>query len=169
MKRLLTLDREDYTPEMPLRVKYSTRAVIQRDGRIAVQHGAKGDYKILGGGVDEGESLQEALCREVQEESGLIVIPESIRELGEVLEKRRDIFAPEEIYECHSVVFSCGVLDKVTETKMTESEIAAGYHLDWVTPEEFLAGNEPFCGNQFWSYRDMELVRLLLESGEIKV
>lgn len=168
MKRLLTLDRGDYTPGMPVYVKYSTRAVILRDGRLATQHGAQGDYKLLGGGAEENESLRAALCREVREESGLIVIPESIREIGEVLERRRDLFVPGEIYECHSYVFACEVREQMTETKMTESEIAAGYHLDWAAPEEFIAGNLPFCESRIWSYRDSEIVRLLLESGEIK-
>lgn len=72
--------------------KYSTRGVIIRDGKIATQHGSAGDYKILGGGVEPGEKLEDALIREVGEESGLIVIPESIRPIGEIVERRRDLF-----------------------------------------------------------------------------
>lgn len=168
MKRLLTLDKGNYTPEMPVHIKYSTRAIITRDGRIAAQRGAAGDYKLLGGGVDEGETVREALCREVQEESGLVVIPESICEIGEVLERRRDLFEQGEVYECHSLVFSCEVQDCMTETKMTQSEIDKGFRLVWATPEEIICGNEPFCESQPWSYRDREIVRLLWKDGEMR-
>ncbi len=78
--------------ECPCSKKYSTRGVIIRDGKIATQHGSAGDYKILGGGVEPGEKLEDALIREVGEESGLIVIPESIRPIGEIVERRRDLF-----------------------------------------------------------------------------
>ncbi len=169
MKRMLTLDKGNYTPEMPVYIKYSTRAIITRGSRLAAQRGNAGDYKLLGGGVDAGETVQTALCREVQEESGLVVIPESIREIGEVMERRRDLFEPGAVYECHSLVFSCEVLEGMTETRMTQSEIDKGYRLVWVTPEEFISGNEPFCESQPWSYRDREIVKLLCrdERGEL--
>ena len=73
MKLLLTLDEHNYTQDMTVYEKYSTRAVIIRNGRIATQHGAAGDYKILGGGVEPGEDLHAALIREVQEETGLTI------------------------------------------------------------------------------------------------
>ena len=98
MQILLTLDKKDYEEGMPVFEKYSTRGVIIRDGKIATQHGSAGDYKILGGGVEPGEKLEDALIREVGEESGLIVIPESIRPIGEIVERRRDLFEKNKIY-----------------------------------------------------------------------
>ena len=65
MQILLTLDKKDYEEGMPVFEKYSTRGVIIRDGKIATQHGSAGDYKILGGGVEPGEKLEDALIREV--------------------------------------------------------------------------------------------------------
>lgn len=166
MRTLLTFDRNDYSSDMPVREKYSTRAVIVRDGRIATQHGAAGDYKLLGGGVEPGEEYRMALCREVQEESGLIVIPESIRELGMITERRRDIFKPEEVYVCHSLFYICDVKDEMTATHMTESEIAKGYHLAWATPQEILDGNAAFCESQPWIYRDTEFIKWLLTTDK---
>lgn len=159
MRILLTLDRNDYSPDMPVREKYSTRAVIVREGRIATQRGLAGDYKLLGGGVEPGEDYGESLCREVQEESGLIVMPDSIREIGEIIERRRDIFEPGEVYVCHSLFYLCRVKDEMTEPNMTQSEITKGYHLTWATPEEIVAGNAAFCECQPWIYRDTEFVK----------
>ena len=163
MKLLLTLDEHNYTPDMTVYEKYSTRAVIIRNGRIATQHGAAGDYKILGGGVEPGEDLHAALIREVQEESGLVVIPESIREIGEIVERRRDIFEPDKIYVCHSCFFFCDAKAEMTQTHMTESEIEKGFHLEWATAQEIIDGNEPFCETQPWSFRDREFVKMLVE------
>lgn len=163
MRILKTIDRKDYTDQMPVFEKFSVRGVILREGRLAVQQSAAGDYKILGGGVEKGETLQEALLREVQEESGLVVIPESIREIGEIVERRRDLFEPDVVYVCHSCFFLCDARQEMTQTHMTESEAEKGFHLVWATPEEIIAGNEPFCDSQPWSYRDREFVRMLPE------
>ena len=105
MRTLKTIDSHNYTEDMPVFEKYSVRGVIVRDGKIAVQQSAAGDYKILGGGVEEGETFEQALIREVQEESGLKVIPDSIREIGEIVEKRTDIFDSSMVYVCHSCFF----------------------------------------------------------------
>ena len=115
MKTLLILDKKDYTEDMPVFEKFSTRAVIIRNGKIATQHGNAGDYKILGGGVEPGEDLHEALIREVQEESGLVVIPSSIQTIGEIVERRRDIFDPNMVYVCHSCFFFCDAEEKMVE------------------------------------------------------
>lgn len=163
MKTLLILDKKDYTEDMPVFEKFSTRAVIIRNGKIATQHGNAGDYKILGGGVEPGENLHEALIREVQEESGLVVIPSSIQTIGEIVERRRDIFDPNMVYVCHSCFFFCDAEEKMVATHMTESEIAKGFHLEWATPQEILDGNKPFCSQQPWSYRDSEFIRMLPE------
>lgn len=163
MKLLLTIDEQNYTPDLVVCEKFSTRAVIMRNGKIATQRGAAGDYKILGGGVEPGESLHTALIREVQEESGLVVIPDSIREIGEIVERRRDIFEPNKIYVCHSCFYFCDAEETLRDTHMTASEIAKGYQLSWATPEEIIRGNEPFCASQPWSYRDSRFIQMLPE------
>ena len=151
MQILLTLDKKDYEEGMPVFEKYSTRGVIIRDGKIATQHGSARDYKILGGGVEPGEKLEDALIREVGEESGLIVIPESIRPIGEIVERRRDLFEKNKIYVCHSCFFFCDAKAEMTQTHMTE------------TAQEIIDGNEPFCETQPWSFRDREFVKMLVE------
>ena len=163
MRILKTIDKGDYTSDMPVYEKYTVRGVIIREGKIAVQQSKAGDYKILGGGVEQGEGLADALLREVQEESGLIVIPESIRPIGEIVEKRRDLFDSSMIYLCHSCFFFCDAKERLEAMHMTASEQEKGFHLVWVTPEAMIKGNEPFCETQPWSYRDREFVRMLPE------
>lgn len=163
MRILKTIDKGDYTSAMPVFEKFTVRAVIIREGKLAVQQSKEGDYKILGGGVEQGESLTDALQREVEEESGLLVIPETIRPIGEIVEKRRDLFDPSMIYLCHSCFFFCETREQIEAMHMTESEQEKGFHLVWAAPEEIIKGNEPFCETQPWSYRDREFVRMLPE------
>ncbi len=162
MKKLRILDQKNYTDDMPIIERYSVRGIIVRDGRIAMQQGGEGQYKILGGGMDVGETIEQTLIREVREESGLIVIPDSIIEIGEIEEKRQDRFEHEKIYHCHSLFFFCDAREEMTETSMTLSEMEKGFHLEWATPEEIISGNQRFV-DQPWIDRDTVFVRMLFE------
>ena len=83
MRALFEIDTNDYDPKGPAFVRPSVRGIILRDGKVAMVHSLKYDYyKFPGGGIEAGETRPQALTREVLEESGLQVRPESIREYG---------------------------------------------------------------------------------------
>ncbi len=67
------------------------------------------------------EDFETALSREVLEEGGLILCPGSMQLLGEIEEKRRDLFETDKIYHCHTYFFACAVEERTTEPHMTES------------------------------------------------
>ena len=71
MQTIMILDEKNYTEAMPVFERFVVRALIEKDGLFAMQQGKSGEYKIPGGGMDEGETIVEALMREVQEETGL--------------------------------------------------------------------------------------------------
>ena len=164
MKRLLTLDLKDYNDDMPVFEKHTVRAVILRDGRLSMQLGANGEYKIPGGGVEGGESHIATLEREVREETGLLVIPDSIEEIGEILEIRQDHFRKGTKYICHSYFYFCDVMEQTVETQMTASEMAKGFHPVWEYPEVICRANDAIQ-TQPWQIRDTEFVRMLLEGS----
>ena len=158
MQQILVLDEKNYTADMPVFEKTGVRAIIEKDGLFAMQKSSRGEYKIPGGGVDDGETLEEALLREVQEEVGLQVIPESMEELGEILEMRRDIFNKELKYIAHSLHYLCKVKDERVETSMTESEKRKGFHLSWVDIDTIIAANEALMSEK-WQLRDVEFLK----------
>ena len=166
MERLLTLDLKDYTDDMPVFEKHTVRAIIMRDGRLSMQLSGRGEYKIPGGGVEGDESHVVALQREVREETGLIILPESVREIGEILELREDVFSKGTKYICHSYFYFCDVEDRTVETQMTDSEIAKGFHPIWEYPEVICRVNDAIQ-TEPWQKRDTEFVRMLLD-GRIR-
>lgn len=96
MRRFLTLRQQDVigVKDEPINRdsffhRISVRAVIRdaTSGYIPLMHSVKRQYyKLSGGGVDDGETLQQALEREVLEETGCVVKITS--EIGETIEYR---------------------------------------------------------------------------------
>ncbi|MBQ4523749.1 MAG: NUDIX domain-containing protein [Lachnospiraceae bacterium] len=160
MNTIFTLDHKDYEEEMSLVERYAVRALICKNGLWAMQKSAAGDYKIPGGGVEEGESFEEALVREVREETGLIVIPDSIREIGEVQEIRKDSFEQDKKYIAHSLHYFCEVKEEVTETSMTENELNRGYTFHWERLDNIIQNNEE-VQKEMWTIRDTKFLKWL--------
>ena len=79
------MDKKDYADCTHLCSRDSARSIVIRDGKIAMIHSQKYHYyKFPGGGIEEGEDPIGAMIRETREETGLIVIPETVREYGYV-------------------------------------------------------------------------------------
>ena len=95
-KILLVLDKKDYEDGMPVFERKCVRAIIEKNGKIAVQRGRAGDCKILGGGMDGEEDFETALSREVLEEGGLIVMGNEGNGIGDEVERliNRKLYIP---------------------------------------------------------------------------
>ena len=61
MRTLYTFDKHNYSDDMEVFERFAVRAVIIRDGKLAMQQAGEGYYKILGGGIDAGETNEVAL------------------------------------------------------------------------------------------------------------
>jgi ADP-ribose pyrophosphatase YjhB (NUDIX family) len=76
--------------ERPARPVLGAAAVVIHDGRVVLIRRAKapsaGEWSIPGGAVELGESVEEALRREVREETGLEIV---VGRFLEVFERRR--------------------------------------------------------------------------------
>lgn len=163
---LMVEDEKNYTDDMPLIERYAARGIICRDGKYAMQLGDDGEYKLPGGGMEEGEGCVDALCREVAEETGLVVDRSSVRFCGEVIEIRRDIYEEDKKYIKHSYIYLCEADEGRVELSMTESEIKRGFHPVWERLGTIISENRRNIREE-WRLRDTRLLELLLEKGLI--
>lgn len=106
--------------------------VIRDDGKIALFNKYnKNEYKLPGGGTENGETAEETFKREVLEETGCIV--EIIEHLGTTEE-----------YKCKSNfkqisnVFLGKVIEDTKQLNVTQKEKDEGARLLWETPGKAL-------------------------------
>ena len=57
MERLLYLDGENYTDDLPEIVRTAVRGIIFVDGKLLLIEDGKHEVKLPGGGQEEGESV----------------------------------------------------------------------------------------------------------------
>jgi len=107
-------------------VRQAVRAVLFNDNdKVALMHIAKYDvYKLPGGGVDEGESLDEAFTREMLEETGCEA--KKTDTIGITIEKR-DQWKMFQISHCF-----IAKAKKVKRLELTDEEKESGFSLHWV-------------------------------------
>ena len=107
MRELFTIDLKDYNKGGNVYKRPSSRAIIIKNGKLALVYSKRYDYyKFPGGGIKEYESIIDALIREVKEEVGLI-IKESIKEYGYV--KRIQKFNQDQIFLQDNYYYLCDV------------------------------------------------------------
>lgn len=141
MRELFVLDKKNYNPNGSVGRRPSVRGIIIRNGKIAMLHSRKYNYyKLPGGGIEPEETLEDTLIREVREESGLIVKPETIKEFGYVrrIEKGRyeDIFIQDNYY------FLCETESTVMEQQLDDYEAEEEFTLEFVSIIDAISVNE---------------------------
>lgn len=154
-------------------VRYGARGIVQReDGKIAVFNKKnKNEYKLPSGGIDDGETPEEAFKREVLEETGCKI--ENIQELGVTKELKSH-----ENFQQISYVFTSKVAKINEKLNLTEKEIEEGGELIWLTLEEALkkimnskntmkeSKYENMYHSKFINYRDTEILKYFLSKKQ---
>lgn len=114
-------------------LRKSARVILENEaGEIAIQHLQNYHfYKLPGGGVDPGESIEEALLREVREEVGCDC--KIVRPVGITIEYR----AKYKLLHI-SYCYVARVTSPITTPSFEEDEIKAGQKNIWVTPDTVL-------------------------------
>lgn len=142
MRILFDMDTKDYNENGKVFSRPSARAIIIRDEKVLLIYSKKYDYyKFPGGGIETGEEPAEALVREVQEETGYRVIPDTISEYGIVPRRHRDIFDPDCIFQQDNLYYLCDVDDIQGETKLDGYELEEGFTAMWKDPFEAFNSN----------------------------
>ena len=118
MERILfVVDYRNYKENGTIGKRPSSRGIIIKDNKLGMVYSRKYDYyKFPGGGIDNGETNEEALVREVKEEVGLEVIKSSIKEYG--LAIRKEMGKIEDIFVQENYYYFCEVTDNIFDQKL---------------------------------------------------
>lgn len=106
------------------------RGVIEKDGKYLVVNVTKFDITTFpGGGLEEGETLEECCVREVLEETGVRC---------EIIEKTVTIneYFMDSKWSNH--FFRCKFIEDTKQTNYTDEEVNLGMTVSWKTMEEIL-------------------------------
>lgn len=166
METLFTLDSGVYDESIEVVRRPSARGIVIKDGKVAMIHSAQYDYyKFPGGGIEEGETPLEAMIREVKEESGLTVIPESIREFGNV--HRRSKTALGGLFIQDNFYYTCSCEDDPGERRLDDYESEEGFTLEFVDPEAAIEKNRngDYTLMPLMLEREARVLLLLIERG----
>jgi len=120
----------------------AVRAVILR-GRdlLLVFSSTVGDYKFPGGGVDDGESHEQALRREVREECGTSLV-EFGESLGAVIEYNFAIETDYDVFKMTSHYYFCQAGNDFGTQKLDEYEKDLGFKPVWINIEDAISTNQ---------------------------
>ena len=155
------------------RIRYGARGIIiNENGDIAVfNKQVKNEYKLPGGGIDEGEDPKEAFKREALEETGCVI--DIIEDLGTIEElKSLDNFKQT------SYLFVGKVIEDTKQLNFTEKEKNEGARLLWCKPEEALkliedsyanlkaSAYENLYHSKFICVRDQEILKFYLNNNK---
>lgn len=160
MKRLFTIDYKDYKVEWPISERPSARAIIlmtgdseslNPDDKIALVYAKKlGYYKFPGGGIKRGEDNISALIREVEEEIGLEVDRDTIKEYGLVRRIQSSSFFSETTFVQDSMYYFCRAksdkdgLPLIKKQRLDNYEDKAGFELKILSIREAVEANVYF-------------------------
>ncbi|WMJ86659.1 NUDIX domain-containing protein [Anaerocolumna sp. MB42-C2] len=164
------LDRRNYDKKWDKITRVAIRGIIESDGKIALIHSGKhGDYKFPGGGMEAGESREETLIREVLEETGLKVIPETIKYYGKFKEIKKDKEQCK-IFEQLSYYYYCDILPEEGERNLDHYEEEEEYELKWITLEEAIENNTIINHSEHtpWIYRDTLVMDRLKDQKDMR-
>ena len=171
MRLLFEMDKKDYAQCTHAFTRNSARSIIIRDGKVAMIHSLQYDYyKFPGGGIENGENPVEAMIRETQEEAGLVIIPESVKEYGYVHRIQRSDMDATECFIQDNYYYLCRVKDVMVPQQLDDYEAQESYRLEYVEPlvamnKNYNVMNSPY--NQMMFEREARVLENLIADGLI--
>lgn len=146
-------------------VRETARAVVlDSENKMALIYTSMwGYYQIVGGGIEQGESIEEGLKRECREEAGVeIEILSKLCDVTEIKDFEKQVM--------NSYCFVARVVGEKGKASFTESELEkGGFESVWMEFEEaFRVIKEKGFSNQMGEYAYIRNMTILGEFGKVK-
>ncbi|HQV63453.1 MAG TPA: NUDIX domain-containing protein [Anaerolineales bacterium] len=145
----------------------AVRAVILRGPELLMVYSSNvGDYKFPGGGVDIGETHQQALARELLEECGASLLSVD-GELGAIIEYN---FADEKLYDVFKMTSSyyfCQIREEFVSQKLDGYEKELGFQPLWINIDKAILLNRSLLATDEipqWLRREIFILEYLKHS-----
>lgn len=169
MRLLFDMDKKDYAQCTRSFVRNSARSIIIRDKKVAMIYSVKyGYYKFPGGGIESGENPVDAMIRETREESGLVVLPDTVREYGYVHRIQKSDKDSAECFVQDNYYYLCETADETVSQELDDYEAKETYTLEFVEPAVAIMKNRnvvqsPY--NRMMFEREARVLELLISEG----
>ncbi|KAA1156827.1 NUDIX domain-containing protein [Pseudoalteromonas fuliginea] len=127
--------------------RLTARAIVTKNNKILLMYTNRyEDYSLPGGGVDDGESIEQGLIRELSEETGAQKI--SVVKAFGLYEEYRPWYKEDfDIIHIKSYCYVCNIADELGKTQLEHYEQQNGMTAKWVNISDAIAHNERTLAN----------------------
>jgi len=145
--------------------QHAVRGIVRRNYKILLIQSSLKDVRFPGGGIDAGESIEEALKREIKEESGYTV--DKIARHRGYIEEWTDAFESDEhVFAMRSDFYAVTIKERQDALRLDDYEAQLGFHPVWMTIEEALQANRVCPFPKRWTKRDSKILGWLKHEWE---
>lgn len=144
----------------------AVRGIIKHEKKLLMVYSSKdGDYKFPGGGIDAGETHEEALVREIREECGAKVI-DICSEFGKTVEYDIPIEKDYDVFKMISYYYVCNVDPILRDQFLDEYEEELGFEPVWVDIDSAIEANKTVINSKMyvvprWTQRELFILELV--------
>jgi len=121
----------------------SYRSFIKKNNKFLVIKTNRGDIILPGGGIEPGETGEEAARRELLEETGYRALSEP-QYIGTVTSRQDDKYKSDGVFEIECRYYAYEVDDEPVEAELTKHEERLEIKAMWLTKEEIIQSNQEY-------------------------
>lgn len=169
MRLLFKMDKKDYSRCTRSFVRNSARSIIISNKKVAMIHSIKYDYyKFPGGGMKDNETPVDAMIRETREESGLVVIPDTVKEYGYVHRIQKSNHDITECFIQDNYYYLCKTADETVPQRLDDYEAEEAFTLEYIDPNTAISKNRHVIQgpcDRMMLKREARVLELLIAEG----